>query len=130
MPRFIPVPKLAVAPVSEPSEPILIGAPPGPCEANSAQERVPAWAAAAGAAAAAVVGLGAAVGAAGAAGAVVGGAVGAADEQAASVSAKALTTTTRAGRANSTGMSPCPPPTPGSGRAIFARDGTTPPARV
>src|SRR5438270_3682645 len=112
MPRFIPVPKLAVAPVSEPSEPILIGAPPAPCEANSEQDTAPLVAApaAAGAlAAAAVVGFGAAVGAAGAA---VGCAVGAAVEQAASVSAKALRTTTRAERASEAGMIPVLPPLP------------------
>src|SRR5690349_14002959 len=38
MPRFIPVPKLAVAPVSEPSAPILIVSPPAPWVAASAQE--------------------------------------------------------------------------------------------
>src|SRR5439155_16464073 len=61
------------APVREPSAPTLIGAPPPPCEANSAQETVPPPAdvaapvadAVVGAAAAAVVGLGAAGAAAG-----------------------------------------------------------------
>src|SRR5438067_1506907 len=130
MPRFIPVPKLAVAPVNEPSEPILIGAPPAPCEANSEQDTAPLVAApaAAGAlAAAAVVGFGAAVGAAGAA---VGCAVGAAVEQAASVSAKALRTTTRAERVSGAGMILVLPPIPETGRAIFARDGITPRTRV
>src|SRR2546423_15039441 len=103
MPRFMPVPKLAVAPVSEPSEPILIGAPPAPCEANSEQDTAPLVAApaAAGAlAAAAVVGFGAAVGAAGAA---VGCAVGAADEQGGGVCAEAPRTTDRAERVRGAG---------------------------
>ena len=81
----MPLPKLAVGPVSEPSEPILIAAPPAPCEANSAHETVPAAAAPAGAAAAAVVGLGAA-------GAAVGGVVGADGVQATTVSASAIST--------------------------------------
>src|SRR6266851_3540893 len=98
MPRFIPVPKLAVAPVRDPSEPILIGAPPPPCEANSAQDTLPAVAAPA-----------AAVGAAGAA---VGCAVGAAVEQAASVSTNELRTTTRAERASGAGMILVLPPLP------------------
>src|SRR5262249_46048362 len=75
MPRFMPVPKFAVAPVSEPSAPMLIGAPPAPCDANSAQETVPPPDAAA---AGAVVGLAAAA----AGGAVVGWAAGAVEEAA------------------------------------------------
>src|SRR6266851_447129 len=82
MPRFMPTPKLAVPPVSEPSAPILIGAPPAPWVACSAHETVPAaagaaagLAAAAGAAVAAAAG--AVVAAAAAAGAVVAAAAGA-----------------------------------------------------
>src|SRR5216683_3145693 len=118
MPRFMPVPKLAVAPVSEPSAPILIGAPPPPCVANSAHETVPAAAAgAAGWAAGAVVGAaaaaGAVVGLAAAAGAAVVGCAGvAAGEQAASVSASALRMATGAWRpcaaANIAGSPPQP----------------------
>src|SRR5260221_11720586 len=95
MPRFMPVPKFAVAPVNEPSAPILIGAPPPPWVANSAQDTVPAAAAGlAAAAAGAVVGAaaaaaGAVVGLAAAAGAAVGDAGVAAGEQAASVRADA-----------------------------------------
>src|SRR6266545_686917 len=69
MPRFMPVPKLAVAPVSEPSEPILMVAPPAPCVAYSAHDKVPvapaAGLAAAGAVVAAAAGAAAVVGCAG-----------------------------------------------------------------
>src|ERR1051326_1059870 len=84
MPRFMPVPKLAVAPVSDPSAPTLIGAPPGPCEANSAHESVLALAVVL--AAPATVGFGA--------GAAVGCAAGA-EEHAASSSARPPRTRTR-----------------------------------
>src|SRR6266851_4163095 len=108
MPRFMPVPKFAVAPVNEPSAPILIGAPPPPWVANSAQDTVPA--AAAGLAAAAA---GAVVGLAAAAGAAVGDAGVAAGEQAASVSANALKMATGAWRpcaaANIAASPPQPP---------------------
>src|SRR5439155_7731504 len=100
MPRFIPVPKLAVAPVSDPSAPSLVGAPPAPWVANSAHETVPA-AAAGLAAAGAVVGAaaaGAEVGLAAAAGAAVGCVGVAVGEQAASVSANALRMATGARR--------------------------------
>src|SRR6266852_964796 len=124
MPRFMPVPKLAVAPVSEPSPPILIGAPPPPCVANSAHETVPAapaaGLAAAGAlvgaaagAAAAVVGLGAAAGAA------VGGVGVAAGEQAARVSAKAHKMATGAWRPYATANIASSPPQPRQVRAEF-----------
>src|SRR5712692_305756 len=107
MPRFMPVPKFAVAPVNEPSAPILIGAPPPPWVANSAQDTVPA--AAAGLAAAAA-GAG---GGAPAAGAAVGDAGVAAGEQAASVSANALKMATGAWRpcaaANIAASPPQPP---------------------
>src|SRR5437870_3065348 len=123
MPRFMPLPKLAVGPVSEPSEPILIGAPPAPCEANSAHETVPAAAAPAGAAAAAVVGLGAA-------GAAVGGVVGADGVQATTVSASALSTTARAARATTTDdMAILSSPAPDRDGRNFARDRITLPAR-
>src|SRR5262249_62390855 len=59
----MPVPKLAVAPVSEPSEPILIDAPPPPWVACSAHDTVPLAAAGlAAAAAGAVVAAGAGAG--------------------------------------------------------------------
>src|SRR3982074_1017637 len=69
MPRFMPVPKLAVGPVTEPSAPTVTGAAPAAGVANSAHESVVPPAAGALTAAggwAAVVGFGAAAGAAGA----------------------------------------------------------------
>src|SRR5947209_1528715 len=117
----MPVPKLAVAPVSEPSAPILIGAPPAPWVANSAQETVPA-AAAGLAAAGAVVGAaaaGAVVGLAAATGAAVGAAGVAAGEQAASVSANALRMATGAWRPCAAANIASSPPQPSLSRAEF-----------
>src|SRR6266536_2734619 len=72
MPRRMLTPKLAVAPVSDASAPILIGAPPAPLVAASAQETpAPAAGLAASAGFAASAGLVAAGAAAGAAGAAV-----------------------------------------------------------
>src|SRR5216683_2320090 len=129
MPRFMPVPKLAVAPVSEPSAPILIGAPPAPWVANSAQETVPAAAAglaAAGAVVGAAAAAGAVVGLAAAAGAAVGAAGVAAGEQAARVSANALKMATGAWRpCAAANIAASPPQPPRSGGFWASRSHAT-----
>src|SRR5919197_895704 len=80
----MPMPKLAVGPVSDPSAPMRMGAPPEPCEATSAHDSTPPPAA--GLAAAAPAG---AVAPAAGLGASVGLAAGAPEVQAAAASASA-----------------------------------------
>ena len=122
MPRFMPVPKLAVAPVSEPSAPILIVAPPPPGVACSAQETVPAAAAAAGPLARRLRGLRPA-----AAGALVGAAAGV-EVHAASTTASPLSATSCARRVKPILMDTIPPNSRKCDAPRFARHVTTPTA--